>query len=70
MSGIIPGSSAGGTQPKFTAFCSAISVHVIVKFLPKGNNVVSQQWCDILITEFHATETLHRKIFQWHKQNF
>lgn len=30
MSGYIPGSSAGGEQPKFTAFSSASSSHVIV----------------------------------------
>jgi len=59
MSGIIPGSSAGGEQPKFTAFCGDRSAHVIVKFSPKGDEPIARRWRDILITEFHATEALH-----------
>ena len=58
-----PGSSAGGEQPKFTAFCADISAHVIVKFSPKGDNEVSRRWRDILITEFHATEAIHANDF-------
>jgi len=54
-----PGSSAGGEQPKFTAFCADIAAHVIVKFSPKGDNEVSRRWRDVLITEFHATEAIH-----------
>lgn len=59
MSGVIPGSSAGGEQPKFTSFCGTRSAHVIVKFSPTGNSDVARRWRDILITEFHATEALH-----------
>ena len=59
MNGIIPGSSAGGEQPKFTAFSRDRSAHVIVKFSPKGDNDVSRRWRDILITEFYATEAIH-----------
>ncbi len=59
ISGEVPGSSAGGKQPKFTTFCRSKSAHVIVKFSPKGDNEISQRWRDILITEFHATEALH-----------
>lgn len=59
MNGIIPGSSAGGEQPKFTAFCGDRSSHVIVKFSPKGSDPVARRWRDILITEFHATEAIH-----------
>jgi len=59
MSGVIPGSSAGGEQPKFTAFCGTRAAHVIVKFSPKGNSEVARRWRDILITEYHATEALH-----------
>lgn len=59
MSGVIPGSSAGGEQPKFTTFCGSRSAHVIVKFSPLGNSDVAQRWRDILITEYHATEALH-----------
>ncbi|NQT93464.1 MAG: type II toxin-antitoxin system HipA family toxin YjjJ [Lentisphaerae bacterium] len=63
MSGIIPGSSAGGEQPKFTAFCGERLAHVIVKFSPRGADPVASRWRDILITEFHATEAIHAKNF-------
>jgi hypothetical protein len=63
MSGTIPGSSAGGEQPKFTAFCGTRSVHVIVKFSPLGNSDAAKRWRDILITEYHATEVLHSQEF-------
>lgn len=59
MDGLIPGSSAGGEQPKFTAFCGERSAHVIVKFSPKGNDAAARRWRDILITEHHAAETIH-----------
>ncbi|MDQ6956121.1 MAG: HipA domain-containing protein, partial [Mariprofundaceae bacterium] len=58
IAGDIPGSSAGGEQPKFTAYSSEQSAHVIVKFSPKGNNPVARRWKDILITEYHAAQTL------------
>lgn len=63
MSGVIPGSSAGGEQPKFTAFCGERSAHVIVKFSPRGDNAVASRWRDILITEYHATEAIHSENF-------
>lgn len=63
LSGVIPGSSAGGEQPKFTAFCGDRLAHVIVKFSPIGNNEVARRWRDILITEYHATEAIHAKDF-------
>jgi len=63
MNGVIPGSSAGGEQPKFTTFCGHRSAHVIVKFSPLGNSDVAQRWRDILITEYHATEAIHSKNF-------
>jgi len=63
MSGVIPGSSAGGEQPKFTAFCGDRFAHVIVKFSPKGNNAVARRWRDILITEYHATKAIHTQDF-------
>lgn len=63
MRGVIPESSAGGEQPKFTAFCGERSAHVIVKFSPKGDNVITRRWRDILITEYHATEAIHNKGF-------
>lgn len=63
MNGVIPGSSAGGEQPKFTTFCGNRSAHVIVKFSPQGNSDVARRWRDILITEYHATEALHSQNF-------
>jgi len=59
MSGVVPGSSAGGEQPKFTTFCGDRSAHVIVKFSPKGDDAVARRWRDVLITEHHATEAIH-----------
>jgi len=63
MSGVIPGSSAGGEQLKFTAFCGDRSAHVIVKFSPQGDSDVARRWRDILITEYHATEAIHSQNF-------
>lgn len=59
MNGVIPGSSAGGEQPKFTAFLESCSSHVIVKFSPRGDNDVARRWRDILITEHHAAQICH-----------
>ncbi len=53
-----PGSSAGGEQPKFTAFNAKQASHVIVKFSPMGDNEVAQRWKEILITEYHASRVL------------
>ncbi len=61
MSGVIPGSSAGGEQPKFTAFSGHRSSHVIVKFSPKVDNDMARRWRDVLITEYHATEAIHSR---------
>ena len=61
MSGVPPGSSAGGEQPKFTAFSKSNLCHVIVKFSPKGENETARRWRDILITEYHATAVLHNE---------
>ena len=58
MRGEVPGSSAGGEQPKFTAFSAQSASHVIVKFSPPGDTEISRRWRDILITEYHAIETL------------
>jgi hypothetical protein len=63
MSGAIPGSSAGGEQPKFTAFSSHSASHVIVKFSPKGDNDIARRWRDVLITEYHATKAIHANHF-------
>jgi hypothetical protein len=63
MSGVVPGSSAGGEQPKFTTYCSERSAHVIVKFTPIGDDAIARRWRDILVTEFHATEAIHDRGF-------
>jgi len=63
MKGIIPGSSAGGEQPKFTTYCRDRSAHVIVKFSPQGDNDIARRWRDILITEYHAADAIHSKNF-------
>lgn len=59
MDGVLPGSSAGGEQPKFTAFSANSASHVIVKFSPKGENDIAKRWRDILLTEYHAIEAIH-----------
>ena len=54
-SGELPGSSAGGEQPKFTAFNGR---HVLVKFSAAGDNPVITRWRDLLACEHLALETL------------
>ncbi len=77
MKGELPGSSAGGEQPKFTAFksepaspaTSGNRSHVIVKFSPKGNNDVAQRWRDLLVTEYHASRIISESIYLSAKTN-
>jgi hypothetical protein len=59
-SGGNPGSSAGGEQPKFTAYVSTPegAKHVIVKFTDFEDNSVSERWRDLLLAEHLALETL------------
>lgn len=59
--GDIPGSSAGGEQPKFTAYAMTPegSQHVLVKFSEAENNSVTTRWRDLLLAEHLALETLH-----------
>ena len=61
--GCVPGSSAGGEQPKFTAFCADRAAHVIVKFSPNGDDPVARRWRDVMMTEHHATEAIHAQGF-------
>ena len=61
LEGDIPGSSAGGEQPKFTAYCGERLAHVIVKFSPRGDDRVAQRWRDILITEHYAAKVINEK---------
>jgi hypothetical protein len=58
ISGVIPDSSAGGEQPKFTAYNHERG-HVIVKFSPVGDEAAAWRARDILITESHAANVLH-----------
>ncbi|WP_424947794.1 type II toxin-antitoxin system HipA family toxin YjjJ [Candidatus Spongiihabitans sp.] len=58
LSGQTPASSAGGEQPKFTAYSGDRGAHVIVKFSPTGDDAAARRWRDILITEFYAAEVL------------
>ena len=62
LRGDAPGSSAGGEQPKFTAFSGELSSHVIVKFSPEGNSESAARWRDILITEHYASEMVNSNI--------
>ena len=62
LRGVIPGSSAGGERPKFTAYNEERG-HVIVKFSSLEAGPVAERWRDILITEFHASEAIHSQGF-------
>ncbi|MDO9437545.1 type II toxin-antitoxin system HipA family toxin YjjJ [Hydrogenophaga sp.] len=56
MQGTLPGSSAGGEQPKF---CTTLNGHaVIVKFSPAGDAPTDQRWRDLLVCEHLALQTL------------
>ncbi|MCP5245175.1 MAG: type II toxin-antitoxin system HipA family toxin YjjJ [Burkholderiales bacterium] len=58
--GEIPGSSAGGEQPKFTAYVMTPDGprYVIVKFSELTDESVSERWRDLLLAEHLALETL------------
>jgi hypothetical protein len=58
--GGIPGSSAGGEQPKFTARAMTPDgpQHVIVKFSESEEGPVSERWRDLLLAEHLALDTL------------
>ena len=62
LHGESPGSSAGGEQPKFTAYSEGVHGphHVLVKFTERQDNAISQRWRDLLLAEHLALETLHR----------
>ncbi|MDO5091742.1 MAG: type II toxin-antitoxin system HipA family toxin YjjJ [Cardiobacteriaceae bacterium] len=55
--GELPGSSAGGEQPKFTAY--AENGHVLVKFSEAEASPVSERWRDLLLAEHLALQTLY-----------
>ena len=57
-----PSSSAGGEQPKFTAYAqtNAGPAHVLVKFSELPDSPVSQRWRDLLLAENLALNTLRQ----------
>lgn len=59
--GDVHGSSAGGEQPKFTAYAQLETgpAHVIVKFTALTDTPVSERWRDLLLAEHLALEVLH-----------
>lgn len=59
--GEVPGSSAGGEQPKFVSYAHTPngSQHVIVKFTLPESNPVTERWGDLLLAEHLALETLN-----------
>jgi hypothetical protein len=57
MRGAMPGSSAGGEQPKFTAVRQD-GHPVIVKFSPAGDSAPAQRWADLLHCEHLSLEVL------------
>ena len=60
--GEAPGSSAGGEQPKFTAYVDTGEgpKHVIVKFSEKLSSPISQRWRDLLLAEHLALARLRK----------
>lgn len=58
--GELPGSSAGGEQPKFMAFAMTSSGprYVIVKFSESEEGPVTERWRDLLLAEHLALNTL------------
>lgn len=58
--GDLPGSPAGGEQPKFTAYAmtDAGAQHVIVKFSEAEAGPVGERWRDLLLAEFLALASL------------
>jgi serine/threonine protein kinase HipA of HipAB toxin-antitoxin module len=60
MDGGLPGSSAHGEHPKFTAIIESASgpTHVLVKFSPPNQSPVGQRWSDLLVAEHIAHEVL------------
>lgn len=56
MQGTLPGSSAGGEQPKFCTITAGRAV--LVKFSPDGDSPVNQRLRDLLVCEHLALRTL------------
>lgn len=60
LAGELPGSSAGGEQPKFTAFADTTQgpAHVLVKFSLPEANPLTTRWRDLLLAEHLALQVL------------
>jgi serine/threonine protein kinase HipA of HipAB toxin-antitoxin module len=58
--GDVPGSSAGGEQPKFSARVATPDGvrSVLVKFTAPTSTPAGQRWADLLLAEWHALDTL------------
>ena len=69
-SGELPGSSAGGEQPKFCAYTER--GHVLVKFSAPDDNPVSERWRDLLLAEQLALSVLgvEAEVFDFGGQRF
>jgi len=68
--GELPGSSAGGEQPKFCAYSEC--GHVLVKFSAADDNPVSERWRDLLLAEHLALSVLgvDSQVFDFAGQRF
>jgi DNA-binding transcriptional ArsR family regulator len=60
MAGGLPGSSAHGDHPKFTALITTPAGEraVLVKFSPPRKTAIGQRWSDLLVAEHQAHEVL------------
>jgi hypothetical protein len=59
LSGEMPGSSAGGEQPKFACFGGSPARHLLVKYSPKhSGGDAARRWADLLRCEELALRTL------------
>ncbi|MEW5561080.1 type II toxin-antitoxin system HipA family toxin YjjJ [Enterobacter asburiae] len=69
-SGEVPGSSAGGEQPKFCTYTER--GHVLVKFTALDDNPVSERWRDLLLAEHLALKVLgvETEVFDFEGQRF
>ncbi|HEY8242501.1 MAG TPA: hypothetical protein VII68_03505, partial [Casimicrobiaceae bacterium] len=58
--GVVPGPTVSGEQPKFGAVIAADAgtQHVLVKFSPSEYSPAARRWCDLLVGEHLALETL------------
>lgn len=61
--GEVPGSSAGGEQPKFISYVQTPNGprQVIVKFTLAEDNPVTERWRDLLLAEHLALDTLNEE---------